>query len=141
MSDKDFCPTCNAAGTAPCVTASGKPAKARHKNRTVVHVNDEMHSVGTVTAEDIEESYEDVQPESVGTIKAYRTKSEMLDDEEGTFRKVPNRADRRAQGRHKSVRNGFRNRNVRRTVNDSIRRFWHPVKKDSEADVNDSVSA
>lgn len=123
MSDKDFCPTCNAAGTAPCVTASGKPAKARHKNRVTVHVDDEM------------------QPESVGTIKAHRTKIEMLDDEEGTFRKVPNRANRRAQGRHKSVRNGFRNRNVRRTVNDSIRRFWHPVKKDSEADVNDSVSA
>ena len=130
MSDKDFCPTCNAAGTAPCVTASGKPAKARHKNRVTVHVDDEMQaeSVGTV------------QPESVGTIKAYRTKTEMLDDEEGTFRKVPNRADRRAQGRHKSVRSGYRNRNVRRTVNDSIRRFWHPVKKDSDTDVNESAS-
>lgn len=113
---ENTCPTCEATGSDPCVTASGKPAKAPHKNRVTV------------------------QPESVGTIKAYRTKSEMLDDEEGTFRKVPNRADRRAQGQHKSVRNGFRNRNVRRTVNDSIRRFWHPVKKDSDTDVNESAS-
>ena len=114
---ENTCPTCEATGSDPCVTASGKPAKVPHKNRVTV------------------------QPESVGNDVSFNDVNRKIDPNEGTtFRKVPNRADRRAQGRHKSVRNGFRNRNVRRTVNDSIRRFWHPVKKDSDTDVNESAS-
>lgn len=128
MSKKDFCPTCNAAGIAPCVTASGKPTK-RHKARVTVDL--------TPVTETQKERFDRLKAEN----RVEKAKPESLIGTPDEFRPKATRERRRAFGNHRHAGRGRRRRAQVSAVNNLIRNFWKPKKKVSESDVKEPVSA
>lgn len=122
---QDSCPTCNAVGDDPCVTASGKPAKARHKNRHRITVSHDAETDKTRFDRMVAQRRAASETERKRREKLPVAPSgERVDPEK--FRPLQNRADRRRYGRTKTAGQGKRHRSSMAANRDRAEFYYRP---------------
>ncbi|AKU45344.1 hypothetical protein MADRUGA_54 [Mycobacterium phage Madruga] len=138
---ENFCPTCNASGDDPCITASGKPAKKMHATRKIGLAAETIR-------ETAKERFDRIRDFGRAERKAKRERKEKLIEKYGgdVFmaermdpekpRPVHNRASRRAMGFYKTAHRGAMKRKRLIRANAEARAFVTPKMSDDQAFVS-----
>lgn len=138
---ENVCPTCNATGDNPCVTASGKPAKKNHATRKIAQKVE-------IIRETAKERFDRMRDAGRAERKAKSEKKEKLVKKYGgdvlmaerldpdRMQPVHNRASRRQIGYVKTAHRGAMRRKKHGKANAEVREFWHPQPEPDQANVS-----